>query len=27
HLGTAMYNKTPSNILKTVIKYPLRLWR
>ncbi|EAK9882089.1 DUF386 domain-containing protein [Campylobacter lari] len=26
HLGMAMYNENPSNILKTVIKYPLGLW-
>ncbi|EAJ5680828.1 DUF386 domain-containing protein [Campylobacter lari] len=27
HLGMAMYNENPSNILKTVIKYPLGLWK
>ncbi|MPB47332.1 DUF386 family protein [Campylobacter lari] len=26
HLGMAMYNNEPSNILKTVVKYPLGLW-
>ncbi|EGK8091468.1 DUF386 domain-containing protein [Campylobacter lari] len=27
HLGMAMYNENPSHILKTVIKYPLGLWK
>ncbi|EHU6961879.1 YhcH/YjgK/YiaL family protein, partial [Campylobacter coli] len=27
HLGMAMYNKMPSNVLKTVIKYPIGLWK
>ncbi|EAI4143650.1 YhcH/YjgK/YiaL family protein [Campylobacter jejuni] len=27
HLGMAMYSENPSNILKTVIKYPLGLWK
>lgn len=27
HLGMAMYNENPSNVLKTVIKYPLELWK
>ncbi|AJK71587.1 YhcH/YjgK/YiaL family protein [Campylobacter jejuni] len=26
HLGMAMHNEISSNILKTVVKYPLRLW-
>ncbi|EDH3343997.1 DUF386 domain-containing protein, partial [Campylobacter coli] len=26
-LGMAMYNKMPSNVLKTVIKYPIGLWK
>ncbi|RTI74153.1 YhcH/YjgK/YiaL family protein [Campylobacter jejuni] len=27
HLGMTMYNENPSHILKTVIKYPLGLWK
>lgn len=27
HLGMAMYNEIPSNVLKTVIKYPIGLWK
>ena len=27
HLGMSMYNKSPSHIHKTVIKYPLELWK